>query len=351
MVRGHWCPFLVCAALSVGNSMVVSAQLPIREPTPESAIPAILALFDRYSIVGMHSAHRIKDLDDLILTLLRTPAFADAVNDIVVECGNVRHQSILDRYIAGEAVAMLEVQRVWRETTVPQMCSVSPFYAELFPLVRRINQALPPAKRLRVLAADSPIDWTTVGSRADFNRFYSARDSNIAAVVEREVLNKHRKALMLFGSAHLAHGLTNEAAAAVRQLPGGFAVASAVGRYEERHPGVTFTIDLFGCGSESTLGAAARSWPVPSLLKTRDTRLASQPNSVLPGPDGMLYLGHPGLLLYEMRPAFAFLDDSLVAELRRMSAFMPQMPPISEYIEPQSVRERDTNPFLCNSTR
>ena len=102
---------------------------------------------------------------------------------------------------------------------------------------------------MRVVAADSPINWATVQSQADFTQCYAARDSTIASVIEKEVLSKRRKALMLFGSAHFAHGLTSDAAAAARQLPGGFARAIAVARYEERYPGLTFTIDLYGCGA------------------------------------------------------------------------------------------------------
>ncbi len=33
------------------------------------------------------------------------------------------------------------------------------------------------------------------------------RDESIASVIEREVLAKHRKALMLFGAFHIMHGM------------------------------------------------------------------------------------------------------------------------------------------------
>jgi hypothetical protein len=269
------------------------------------------------------------------------------VNDVVVECGNSRYQSVLDQYIAGENVPLIEVEKTWRETTGPHMCSVSSFYAQLFPLIRRINHGMPSGRRLRVLAADPPIDWTAITDRAGWTRFFTVRDSNIAAVMEREVLSKHRKALMLFGDAHLAHGLTPAAAAAVRQVPGGFAVASAVGRYEERYPGLTFTIELYGCGAMTRWGAASDSWRVPSLLRTRGTRLAGPPNSPFPGPDGILYLGPPELLLYELRPAFPFFDDSLIAELHRRAAVMPANPQRDAYIDGH-VGDADTNPFLCS---
>lgn len=37
------------------------------DPIPEPAIPAILAAFDKYEVVGMGEAHGDKDKDDLIL--------------------------------------------------------------------------------------------------------------------------------------------------------------------------------------------------------------------------------------------------------------------------------------------
>ena len=152
----------------------------------------------------MPEAHDQKDLDDFILSLIRTPAFADKVNDIEVECGNSLYQSILDRYIAGEDVAFTEARKVWRNTTQP-MCGSSGFFEQLFPLVRAINQKLSPGKRLRVLAGDPPIDWQQVKSADDIRKFGS-RNPTIASVMEKEVLAKHRKALMLFGTFHLCCG-------------------------------------------------------------------------------------------------------------------------------------------------
>jgi hypothetical protein len=340
-----WMGFGACCALAASGTRA-SAQLDRREPTPEPAIAATIALFQTYDVVATSAAHGAKDLDDFILTLVRTPGFHDAVNDIVVECGNSRYQSILDRYIAGENVPLTEVQKVWRETVGPHMCAVSSFYNQLFPLVRRINQGLASAKRLRVVAGDPPIDWSTVTTQAAYTQFVTARDSNIAAVMEREVLAKRRKALMLFGAAHIAHGLTATAASAARAMPNGFAVASAVGRYEERYPGLTFVLDLYDCSAAAKWGAAPDSWRVPSLLRTRGTRLATGSNALLPGPDGILYLGPPELLLYELRPAFPFFDDSLMVELRRRAALMPPNPIRDAYIDVHAG-EAETNPFLC----
>src|SRR5580658_3259823 len=89
------------------------------EPIPEPAIPAILAAFDKYEVVAMPEDHGLKDLDDLIFALVRNPAFPEKVNDVVVECGNPLYQPLLDRYIAGEDVPLIDVRRVWRNADQP----------------------------------------------------------------------------------------------------------------------------------------------------------------------------------------------------------------------------------------
>lgn len=242
------------------------------DPQPEDAAKAILAAFDKYEVVGMGAAHGNKDLDDFILRLIRDPGLPGRINDIAVECGNSLYQPILDRYIAGDDVGLEDVRPVWRNTTQP-MCSVSAFYEELFPLVRRINQKLPPTKKFRVLAGDPPIDWSKVKTRDDATRDpaepatlwrFMMRDPAIASVMEKEVLSKHRKALMLFGTGHLYHN-----------HGGPMLMASAVEMYEKNYPGVTLVIaDHTGFGSYSPVEkyndefeSRMAGWPIPSLVE------------------------------------------------------------------------------------
>ena len=230
------------------------------DPKPENATEAVLAAFGKYEVVGLSAAHGNKDLDDFILTLIRNSALPGKVNDIAVECGNALHQPILDRYIAGDDVPLSEVRLTWPNTT-QQMCGTSAFYEELFPLVRRINQKLPLEKRLRVLACDPAIDWSKIQSRDDVPIRLRNRDASIASVMKNEVLSKHRKALMLFGTFHLYHS--------------GTPFPSAVQLYEKEYPGVTLVIgDHEGFGSWTPLAkyndefeARMASWPVPSLVQ------------------------------------------------------------------------------------
>jgi hypothetical protein len=388
-------PFLVLLSLATLFSAAGSAQgpgkspLPLHGPTdmpapnpkggnprPGDAERTLLAAFDKYEVVAMGASHGNKDLDDFILHLIRNPAFPSKANVIAVECGNSLYQPTLDRYIAGADVALSEVRRVWRNTTQP-MCGVSGFYEELFPLVRRINQTLPAEKKLRVLAADSPIDWSKIKSAQDFGRgqFLMGRDVSIASVMEKEVFSKHRKALMLFGTAHLFHQEN-----------------TAVGLYEKDYPGVTLVIaDHTGFGNWTPLAkytgefeARMASWPVPSLVQevkgtwladlldmtysTGNVTFGVPDDGKLPaGPvkpkgtfsempveaefkfskmvDAYLYLGPRDLLLNEPTPAEIVLDKDYMAELQRRAAIIGGGP-IADETNPKSISDRDSNQFF-----
>ena len=363
---------LVLASISFA-SLHCLAQLPARHPVndaqeamAEPAIPGILRAFESFEVVGMPAAHGQKDIDDLILSLVRDPRFAAAVDDIVVECGNRRYQHLLDRYIAGEDVPFTEVEHVWRDTTVQQMCGASGFYEQLYPLVRSINQGLPATHRLRIVAADPPIDWSKIHSYEDLTPFFD-RDGSIALVMESEVLAKHRKALMLFGVFHLLHG-------------GGPGQGDAVTRYERHYPGRTFVISDLGYygtsdGTHTDMKAPGGVWP--SLLETRNSRIGSLSlDSFLQSPittdkdcnvtaafggessktvadqvDAFLYLGPQKSLLAEPLPADIALDRAYRAEwMRRMKLVGLPGPSTLEELDAEVV-ESAADPMLPSPAR
>jgi hypothetical protein len=213
------------------------------------------------------------------------------------------------------------------------MCGESGFFEQFFPLVRAINQKLRPAKRLRVLAGDPPIDWEQVKSSQDVGKFLTNRDTSIASVMEREVLSKHRKALMLFGTFHLFHGVPN----------------SAVSIYEKDYPNVTFVIsDLgtFDTASPTLPSSAFATWQVPSLARANGTELGALDLSHFIPPafgvdkdcnvltelpkelqkpmanlvDAFLYVGPQDLRLKEEMPADIALDVDYMREMQRRAA-------------------------------
>lgn len=301
---------------------------------PEPAVPAILAAFDKYEVVALPQDHGMQDLNDFIFSLIRNPAFSAKVNDIVFESGNSLYQPILDRYIAGDDVPFTELQKIWRKMGQPA-AGASAFVEQFYPLVRALNQKLPPQRRLRVLAGDPPIDWDQIKSMDDVIRLVH-RDQGIASVMEREVLSKHRKALMLFGSMHLMHNV------------GG----SAVSIYEKDYPNVTFVVsDLgyFDTDLPSIFDSKFVDWPIPAVAPAKGSWLGALDLShFLPPPtriteedcavhhefpkvlqrpmedlvDGFLYLGPQDLLLSEKIPADIVLDSSYKAELQRGGAML-----------------------------
>lgn len=350
-----------CRAQAMGSHLVTT-----QEAIPEPAIPAILKAFDTFEVVGMPAAHGQKDIDDFILSLVRDPHFPTSVNDITVECGNVRYQPLLDRYIAGEDVPFTEVQHVWRDTTVQQMCGSSGFYEQLYPLVRSLNQHLPAASRLRVVAADPPIDWSKIQSYQDLTPFFD-RDGSIASVMEREVFSKHRKALMLFGVFHLLHG-------------GGPGEGDAVTRYERHYPGKTFIVisdpGYYGTGDVPLSSAYAPGGVWPSLIMTKNSKLGSLSlNAFMDLPlttdqdcnvvdafaktaaktiadqmDAILYLGPPESSMAEPLPADIALDRAYRAEWLRRMKLVGMPGPTLEELDAQIVADA-AHPVLTHAPR
>ncbi len=331
-----------------------------KEPVGEPAIPAILAAFDTYDVVGMPAAHGLKDLDDLILTLVRNPTFSKKVNDIEIECGNSLYQDLLDRYTSGADVPFREVQKVWRNTTQPP-CGLSGFYEQLVPLVRAINQKLPREKALRVLGGDPQFDWDQIKTAEDLHRAVLSlrRDTSIASVIEKEVLAKHRKALMLMGTLHLLHG------------------AGATGMIETKHPNSTFVISELGTFGQNLTDLSKtlfESWPIPALARVKGTSVGKldlknflppptiidqecNPHTDFTGPlrkpveelfDAVLYLGPQDLRLREEVPADIVLDTDYMKERRRRAALPGSPTPAVQTSDglDRQIAEQAENPLF-----
>ena len=165
----------------------------------KAAVNGLLAAFDHVSVVALGERHWSREDAMFRLRLVQSPAFAQRVNDIVIEFANPRHQPILDRFVNGAKVSAAELKGVWQDTTQPGTWD-SPVYEEFIRAIRSVNEILPLGNRLCVLAADYPIDW----DEHDMVRTgLNARDEFAASVIRQQVLGSNRKALVLFGAAHL----------------------------------------------------------------------------------------------------------------------------------------------------
>jgi len=291
----------------------------IADPRPLPAVAAILGAFDAFPLVAIGEAHRNQQVHDFIVTLLRDPRFQEKVNDVVVEFGNARYQDVADRYSSGDAVAPAQLRLVWRDT-VNSLVWDAPVYERVFTTVRAINQRRPPARRLRVLLADPPIDWATIRGRDEWLRVAASRDAHAAALVEREVLSKGRRALLIFGSDHVTRDAAFDSYGA---KPGRMPTLAEL--LEQRHPGAAFLVWCHMSGwMTSELDPRLAAWPTPALARLQSTWLGAThlgPPSQTPRlqdvADGFLYLGSTRTLTLSVPPIETYRDPAYMQELIR----------------------------------
>jgi len=338
----------VMALLVLATVPAALAQTPPpHSPTPVEPIAAVIDALRTHDVVGMSDPHGNEQMQALLLKLVRAPGFADAVNDIVIETASARYQDAIDRFVRGEDVPGEVLRKAWEEHTVVN--SLGHQAEEFIRAVRAVNGSLGGGRKLRVIAGDPPIDWDNVSSRDDHRRWIELRDSYPADVIRRQVLDRGRRALVIYGQGHLQR----------RQIASNYdmsfwqeqTVVSLLGR----DPAVrVFTVwSLFGRGPDAA--AVVASWPVPSLAVTRGTtlggmdfatynaglgngtRFAVRNDQIVPLPrdawqtmrmedefDAVLYLGPPSTLTNAPVSAALCQDRQFAnSRLERLTRFAP----------------------------
>lgn len=110
----------------------------LAEPKPEDATRAMIQLLGHHGIVMFGEIHSSKQEYEWLCKLVKTPGFANQVDDIVVEFGNALYQKSVDRYVTGENVPFDQVQKAWRNT-IGSVPPVSPVYGWFYQSVREAN--------------------------------------------------------------------------------------------------------------------------------------------------------------------------------------------------------------------
>jgi hypothetical protein len=307
-----------------------ASATPAPAPQPRDAVDTLVSAFDRVPIVGLGLAHTVED-DEFSITLVRDPRFAKHhPQNIVIECGNALYQPVLDQYIAGGDVPLARLQLVWRNTTQVFGPCNDPHHKTLLDAVRQLNGRLPADRRIRVLAADPPIDWDTVQTPAEVRSFLGRRDENATSVIETQVLAKHQRAVVMMGGFHLhrRHG------ALVQNL-------TVTEMLESKHPRSTFVV-LSGYSANADVDRRTATWPVPSVAVLHDTWLGLMDADAFAGDT--LFAGKPvkpwpGLRLQDLGDAFLYdgpgastrdeegppeSDAAYMRELQRRAGFSPQ---------------------------
>jgi uncharacterized protein (TIGR03435 family) len=167
-------------------------------------VTAIVEAFRTHQIVALgEGPHTNEQGHAFRLALIRDPRFAAAVNDIVVESGSARYQSVIDRFTRGDELPDNTLRDVLENSAGATPVWERPIYAEFFRAVRDVNRQLPREQHLRILLGDPPIDWDAVRSPADYSTWARRRDSHPAEVIAREVIARKRRALVIYGDGHL----------------------------------------------------------------------------------------------------------------------------------------------------
>jgi outer membrane protein OmpA-like peptidoglycan-associated protein len=222
-------------------------------------VDVVLRAFQKHALVGLSdgAGHGQPDTLEFFRTLIRDARFPGTVQNIVVEFGNARYQSLMDRYVTGEPVARDDLRHVWEDTTQVTGIWSLPMYERMFAEVRAVNAALPAQRRIRVLLGDPPIDWSSVTSPADED-MNDWREAHFAHVIEREVTNRHQKALLVIGGAHLARNVI---------FPN-----SLIHLLDRRFPKQTWVISVLDLGvTEPAITARLQAWTMPAGAAVRGT--------------------------------------------------------------------------------
>jgi hypothetical protein len=326
----------------LASAVSVSAQPAVVHE--KDIVKAIVDQFDQSDLVGLGEIHGCQADQDLRFQIIHSKAFAEKVHIIAVEGLNSFYQEILDRYVRGEDVPLEQVQKVWRDSTGifigPVILTT---YQQFLSEVRAVNRGLPDRFKLRVIAADPPLDWAKVQSSGDFRSILGKRVEFGAEIVEREVIAKKQKALLVYASGWFIRNQQHLTANGV--VPRTDTIG---GRLDRDFPGFLYVIAPLRSGEypvtatlEELIGAPAS----PVLLRLQGTVFGSfDANEFGPansaGPkihpyidgttmaqvaDAVIYRGRVADRMVQPDPSYE-ADAAYQAELKRRASFAPPIP-------------------------
>jgi len=300
--------------LGAVTGVTLLAQAP--QPDARAPIPALVEALKTHSVVGIGELHGCRQAGDFYIALVRDPEFQRVVNDIVIEFASGQSQPLLDRYIlALDTISLDTLRSIWRNTTKAASWDF-PTYERWLKAIRDVNRSLPARRRIRVLAGDTPVEWSRLRTQEDWTRL-GDNNATFATLISDQVIGKRRKALVVLGNNHLARGGTFRDRA-----------PNAASLIEKRFPGSMYLVLIYygGFGDDSADSRIAREkWQVPAIVPLADSWLGKRPIPTSAGQlplstfaDALLYLGKRNALTIE-RPAVATFDAAYRRELVRRS--------------------------------
>ena len=312
---------VVAAALVVSASSADGQRVSPTEDRGQPAAAAIISALDSFPVVAIGEVHRNQQLHDFLVRLLHDPRCLSTGGDLVVEFGNARYQDRVDRYVAGASIGKHALAQVWRDA-VNILVWDAPVYERLISTVRQVNRARSPERRIRVVLAEPGIDWSLIHDRATWERIAGTRDRHAADVIEREVLARGRRAILVFGSGHV------QRESAFDDVPPRPRAPNLIELLEAEHPGAAFLVTADWMSP--ALDARLARWSPPTLLSLRGTSLGqvhspAQAPSLESLADAFLYLGPAASLTTSTPAPEIYADTAYLRELLRRDAIQGGM--------------------------
>lgn len=311
-----------------------------RNPQVDAAVDGVLDLFQRKSIVALGDVHGLAQEDDFYGDLVRDPQFAEQVGNVVVEFGGAVAQDTIDRYVDGQEVPFAELRRVWSDVVgwVPGESEIVGF-VNFYASVRAANAQLPPERRIKVWLGEPKIDWSATHTFRDVAQLLGYRDEHLFGILDRQILQKHKKALVIVGFMHLL-------------TPGGAGPLSD--KITDAYPNslaiVVPVAGYFEPACNASLLSRMKGWEVPSIatpvegtwLESR-LRIAGC-HALLPArtADAVLYLGPPRAFTRSPIEPSLYLDLAYFNEIsRRAQCCTPDRRPLNWQ---QLIRQNPASP-------
>ena len=177
----------------------------VQAPAPAvriDPVEGIVEAFKTHQVVMLPGGHGSRQFHELLLAVVRDPRMPGTLTDVVVEFGSSRYQDLIDRFIRGDDVSEKALRQAWQNTAIAGVGNDGPYVEEFYRASRALNATLPKEKQYRVLGGDPPIDWDHVTTRADVRKWTVRRDTFPADLIRREVVERGRRALVVYGQSH-----------------------------------------------------------------------------------------------------------------------------------------------------
>jgi hypothetical protein len=339
--------FALLTALGSFSASLMAQQASsplVPEPSVAPAIDGVMSAFQTHRLVGICDWHGLAQQEDFYIDLIRDPRFAKEVGNVVVEFGGAAQQETIDQYTDGKEIPYERLRRVWNETVgwIPTVTRLG--YLNFFAQIRAVNQNLKPADRIHVWLGNPPIDWSTIKNRDEALQIVHQTDRYPANLIKTQILEKGKKALVIYGSAHLYEEGTIKSMVEASYPKAFFMVTPYVGfiektcsdSFEETHrqwPRQTLLTPVRGTELQGQLQAAGcHFFPgftfTASVSQSERTKALADMENETSGVDGdaLLYLGQAATLTESQTIPDLYLDERFRNEINRRRILMSGKP-------------------------